>query len=349
MNMKKMLSLLLALVMTFALAACGTTSSTSPSDGSQGSGQDGQQTFEKMTWAANTAGAAGSNFAAGLEKFAELISEKTNGAVTVDVYTSDQLTNGSQTDSVQAVINGTIDLAFEADGVWGNFDDNFSVPQLPFLFASYDDVDSKLLNGAGGEYMSDLLEGNYSVKCLGIGENGFRYITNSKHPVESPEDLKGLKIRVGGSPILTGCYDHWGADYTTANWAEVYTGLQTKLYDGQENPVAVADASSIQEVQKYVTSWTAQYSCMFLTMNAALYNSLSDDLKAIVDECGKEACAYQVEFTRQQCEDCLEKWISEYEMELYEMSDENAQQFKELSSSIYDEYSQCQELIDLLK
>lgn len=353
MNMRKITSLLLALAMTLALASCGGNTADAPSNGGSASdtpsGDGGQPAFEKMTWAANTAGAAGSNFAAGLEKFAELMSEKTNGAVTVEVYTSDQLTNGSQTDSVQAVINGTIDLAFEADGIWGNFNDIFSVPQLPFLFSSYEDVDAKLVNGEGGKYMSDLLESDFSVKCLGIGENGFRYITNSKQPVKTPDDLKGLKIRVGGSPILTGSYAQWGADYTTANWSEVYTGLQTKLYDGQENPVAVADASSIQEVQKYVTAWTAQYSCMFLTMNGALYNSLPDELKAIVDECGKEACAYQVEFTRQQCDECLKKWVDEYGLELYEMSDENAQLFRDLGAPVYDQFSQCQELIDLLK
>ena len=64
-----------------------------------------------------------------------------------------------------------IDLAFEADGIWGNFNDTFSVPQLPFLFSSYEDVDARLINGEGGKYMSDLLESSFSVKCLGIGEN----------------------------------------------------------------------------------------------------------------------------------------------------------------------------------
>ena len=82
----------------------------------------------------------------------------------------------------------------------------------------------------------------------------------------------------GGAPILVSTYESWGVDYTTAAWAEVYTGLQTKLYDGQENPIAVADASSIQEVQKYVTAWTANYGIMFMAMNGGLYNSLSDEL-----------------------------------------------------------------------
>lgn len=116
----------------------------------------------------------------------------------------------------------------------------------------------------------------FNVKCLGIGENGFRYLTNSKHPVETPDDLHDLKLRIGGAPILVSTYESWGVDYTTAAWAEVYTGLQTKLYDGQENPIAVADASSIQEVQKYVTAWTANYGIEVYEMtpeNAELFRA----------------------------------------------------------------------------
>jgi len=292
MKMKKLAALVLSSAMVLSLAACGSSGSKPAAGSAAASGAASAATsFDKMTWSAATSGADGSNFAAGLEKFSELVSEKTGGAVTVEVYTSDQLTNGNQADSLQGVMDGTIDMAFQADGIWGNFDGAFGIPNLPFLFSSYDDVDSKLINGEGGQYLSDLLRSEFGVECLGIGENGFRYITNSKHPIETPDDLKGLKMRVGGSPMLTGAYELWGSDYTTAAWAEVYTGLQTGLYDGQENPIAVADASSIQEVQKYCTAWTAQYSCMFMTMNGDLYDSLSDELKAIVDECGKEACA----------------------------------------------------------
>jgi len=345
---KRIFALLLSLALALSLAACGAKSSSSGSS-SSGTSSSGTTSFKKMTWSASTAGSDGSNFAAGLEKFKELISEKTNGAITINIYTSDQLTNGNQADSVQGTRDGTIDLCFEADGVWSNFDGNFGIPNLPFMFYSYDDVDSRLINGAGGEYLSNLLDTKFGVKCIGIGDNGFRYITNSKHAVQTPDDLKGLKLRVGGSPILTGCYGLWGADYTTAPWAEVYTGLQTHLYDGQENPIAVANASSIQEVQSYVTAWTANYSCMFMTMNGTLYNSLSDELKAIVDECGKEACAYQVTLTRQQCDSYLKDWQSKYNIQVYQMTTENAKLFADLSASIYDQYSDYSELISIMR
>jgi len=193
------------------------------------------------------------------------------------------------------------------------------------------------------------MEDKYNVKCLGIGENGFRYLTNRKHPVKTPDDLHDLKLRIGGAPILISTYESWGVDYTTAGWAEVYTGLQTKLYDGQENPIAVADASSIQEVQNYVTAWTANYGIMFMVINGDLYNSLSDELKAIVDECAKEACAYQVQYTRDECEAALQRWVDDYGIEVYEMTPENAELFRSKALKVYDKYTDYQQLIDMLK
>lgn len=237
MKAKRFLALILALVMALSLVACGDSGKTPAADGDSNGG--GDSSFPKMTWTAATSGAEGSNFDVGLEKFSELLQEKTNGAVKLDIYCSDQLTNGSTADSVQACMDGTIDVTFQADGIWGNFDTVFNIPNLPFLFDSYDDVDSKLINGEGGKYLMKAMEDKYNVKCLGIGENGFRYLTNRKHPVKTPDDLHDLKLRIGGAPILIATYESWGVDYTTAGWAEVYTGLQTKLYDGQENPIAL--------------------------------------------------------------------------------------------------------------
>lgn len=340
--MKKIIALVLALCMVFALAACGGSSApaaapAAPAATTDAATENAAPAFEPMTWKAATSGAESSNFAAGLYKFAELLAEKTDGAITLEVYPSDQLTGGNQVDSLQAEMEGSIDVTFQADGVWSNYDAEYNVLILPFLFSTLDEVDAVLFNGVGRDYFSNKLLNEQGVKLLGIGENGFRYITNNKHPISRPEDLKDVKMRVGGSPILTRTYTLWGADYNTANWAEVYTNLQTGVIDGQENPIAVVNASSIQEVQKYVTVWTANYSCMFLTMNLDLYNSLSPELQAIVDECGAEACAYQVELTRSQNETYLGEWEANYGIEVYNMTEEDVQAFKALSDVIYTE------------
>ena len=102
-------------------------------------------------------------------------------------------------------------------------------------------------------------------------------------------------------------------------------------------------------MQKYVTAWTANYGIMFMVMNGDLYNSLSDELKAIVDECAKEACTYQIQYTRDQCDSALQKWIDDYGIEVYEMTPENAELFRAKIQPVYTKFAQYNELIDLLK
>lgn len=109
MKAKRFLALILALVMALSLVACGDSGKTPAADGDS---NGGDSSFPKMTWTAATSGAEGSNFDVGLEKFSELLQEKTNGAVKLDIYCSDQLTNGSTADSVQACMDGTIDVTF---------------------------------------------------------------------------------------------------------------------------------------------------------------------------------------------------------------------------------------------
>ena len=98
-----------------------------------------------------------------------------------------------------------------------------------------------------------------------------------------------------------------------------------------------------------MTAWTANYGIMFMVINGDLYNSLSDELKAIVDECAKEACAYQVQYTRDECEAALQRWIDDYGIEVYEMTPENAELFRSKALKVYDKYTDYQQLIDMLK
>ena len=152
--------------------------------------------------------------------------------------------------------------------------------------------------------------------------------------------MQGLKIRVAGSSVLMDAYGAWGADYTTANWSEVYTGLQTGTYDGQEDPVPTMDSSQIQEVQKYVTYWTGSYDCLFFTMNKALYDSLDADLQKIVDENGQKAAEYQREINRAADEETLARWQSDNGVTVTYLTDEEAAAFKELSDPVYTKYAE---------
>lgn len=167
---------------------------------------------------------------------------------------------------------------------------------------------------------------------------GCALATSSKHAIASKADMNGLKMRVAGSQLLNRSYELWGADYTNANWSEVFTALQTGTYDGQENPLPTADAASIQEVQSYLTYWTGAYDCLFFCMNAELYNSLSPELQAIVDEAGQAACEYERELNRSQDQEIMDKW-AEAGVEITELTPEAAAEFAEASAPVYDEFA----------
>ena len=147
---------------------------------------------------------------------------------------------------------------------------------------------------------------------MGIAENGFRHVTNNKRPIESLADMKDLVIRVAGAQVLKDEYEVWGTNYTTANWSEVYTGLQTGTYEAQENPLPTADASSISDVQDYVTYWTGVYDCIFFTMNQDLYDSFSPEMQALIDEAGAYAANNQRQLEREGDEEFLadNQWIT---------------------------------------
>lgn len=339
--MKKFLALLLALTMALALVACGGGDDEAASGGESGGETTGGETsgeFEEMTWKFACSATETSPWVDGAKEFARIVGEKTGGAITVQYYPADQLTAGVQTDGIQALMDGTTELSMHSNLIWSSFDQRFNVVSLPFLFDSTDEADAAL-DGAGGEALGEILESEYNVHLLGIAENGFRHITNSKHPIESLADMNGLKMRVAGSQLLNRSYELWGADYTNANWSEVFTALQTGTYDGQENPLPTADAASIQEVQSYLTYWTGAYDCLFFCMNADLYNSLSDELKAIVDEAGQAACVYERELNRGQDQEIMDKW-AEAGVEVTELSAEGAAEFSEASAPVYDEFAE---------
>lgn len=344
--MKKFLALLLTLVMTTALlAGCGGAKTEPAPAPEAGAAADGAPTFEKQTWKFACSATETSTWVQAAKEFGRMINEATGGAVTVEYFPADQLTSGDQKAGIQALMDGTTELSMHSNLIYSGFDPRFNVVSLPFLFSSTADADAKL-DGAGGDALKAVLE-EKGLHCIGIAENGFRHLTNSKQEIAKLADMKGMKFRVAGSALLTDAFRSWGADPANANWSEVFTALQTGTYDGQENPLPTADAASIQEVQKYVTYWTGTYDCLFFCMNKGLYDSLSPELQAIVDECGQKAVAYQRQVNRDQDQAILDKWAAAG-VTVTKLSDEAAAEFKAASDPLYAKYApeMTQELID---
>ena len=163
---------------------------------------------------------------------------------------------------------------------------------------------------------------------MGIAENGFREITNSKHEIKSVDDMKNLKVRVAGSNLLMECYKRWGADATNMNWSETYTALQQKTVDGQENPLPAIDAASVQEVQPYCSMWDAIYDCLFFCINQDLYDTLTPEQQAVVDECGQKAVEYERYINRSGDEEIMNRWQSKNGVTITKKEDMDIDSFK---------------------
>ncbi len=282
--------------------------------------------WEEQTWNFACSTTETSTWAEGGRKFGELIEKATGGKVTVNIYAADQLTNGNQSEGIQALMDGDpVQISMHSNLIYSAFDPRFNVVSLPFLYEDYDEVDAKL-DGEGGDKLKEIL-GEYGLHCMGIAENGFRELTNSKTAVTSVEDMKNLKIRVAGSNLLMECYKRWGADATNMNWSETYTALQQGTVEGQENPLDAINAASVQEVQSNISMWDAIYDCLFFCINQELYESLTPEQQAVVDEAGAKAVEYQRYINRTRNSEILDEWGDK--IEVTEKEDMDLDSFKE--------------------
>ena len=229
-----------------------------------------------------------------------------------------------------------VQISMHSNLIYSAFDPRFNVVSLPFIYDSYEEADNKF-DGEAGEMMKEIL-GEYGLHCMGIAENGFRELTNSVREVKSVEDMKNLKIRVAGSNLLMECYKRWGADATNMNWSETYTALQQNTVEGQENPLPAIDAASVQEVQPYCSMWDAVYDCLFFCINQELYDSLTPEQQAVVDEAGQKAVEYERYINRAGDEEIISRWEEKNGVDTTEKEDMDIDSFKEAVEGIDEWY-----------
>ena len=311
--------------------------------------------WPETTWNFACSTTETSTWADGGRKFGELMEKATGGKVKVNIYAADQLTNGNQSEGIQALMNGApVQLSMHSNLIYSAFDPRFNVVSLPFIYDSYDDADAKF-DGEAGDKLKEILNG-YGLHCMGIAENGFRELTNSKHEVKSVDDMKNLKVRVAGSNLLMECYKRWGADATNMNWSETYTALQQNTVEGEENPLPAIDAASVQEVQPYCSMWDAIYDCLFFCINQDIYDALTPEQQAVVDECGQKAVEYERYINRSSDDEIKARWADKNGVTFTEKKDMDIDSFKKAVDGVDDwfvqelkkqGYNDGQDLVDL--
>ncbi|SDH27319.1 tripartite ATP-independent transporter solute receptor, DctP family [Alteribacillus persepolensis] len=242
--------------------------------------------------------------------FKELVEERTNGKINVQVYPNEQL--GSEAEMIESVTLN--DLQMAASSAFSQYDQRISVFELPYLFDSYEEA-WEILDGELGQAIAEpLLEDN--LRVLAYFENGFRHVTSNK-PIEAPEDLRGLKIRTPEFPLSLSTFQALGANPTPMAFGELYMALQQGTVDAQENPVANIYASKFQEVQKYLNVTGHQYIPLPTAINEDFWQSLSPDLQRIVQESAQEAAQYHRDMIVENEEKMMEE-LQEAGMEMIE-------------------------------
>lgn len=233
----------------------------------------------------------------GATKFADLVRERTNGRINIKVYTSSSLMAGKQTNEFLLHREGVADFCFASTINWSTSIKELNLFNLPFFFPDYAALDAVTHGAAGKKIEKDLKKKGVTV--LAWGENGFREITNSKHPIVKPADLEGLKIRVVGTPIFIDIMKALGANPVNMNWGDAQVAFQQGVVDGQENPVvAIEIPVKIWQFHKYITIWHYVIDPLMLTVNNKVMASFSPEDQKVIREAAIEAANEQIKIVR---------------------------------------------------
>lgn len=227
----------------------------------------------------------------GATKFSELVKEKTGGKINIKPYFGSSLLKGAQLKSPQMVANGVIDCAFESTINISPVVPEMNIFSLPFFINTFENLD-KLEYGQTGSLLFAKME-KVGLTPLAWAENGFRQVTNSKKPILMPEDIKGMRLRVVGSPIFIDTFRALGADPVNMNWGDAQTAFQQGIVDGQENPVGVLLPVQIWQFHKFATFWNYLVDPIVIYWSTKEWNKFPDDIKAAIKEAATEAARFE--------------------------------------------------------
>ncbi|MFT5697376.1 MAG: tripartite ATP-independent transporter DctP family solute receptor [Desulforhopalus sp.] len=229
------------------------------------------------------------------QKFAQLFNEKTGGKHKVSMFPNGQL--GSEQDTINDASMGTLDFSTLAVNNITPFSPTVGVLTLPYVILGLEDA-VKLTRGEVGKELEANTIRDAGVRIVAWAYSGFRVLTNSKRPVSTMEDLKGLVIRVPKNEIMIACYQAWGSNPTPMAWSETFTALQQKVVDGQDNPFITVSAMKFYEVQKYVTTIRYIFSLEPLIISESVFQDMKPELQKAVLEAGQEATLYSEQYLK---------------------------------------------------
>lgn len=267
-----------------------------------------------------------------LEYFKKLVEERSDGKIEVNLYHSSQL--GDDREMMEALQMGTQQMTCPSTAPIAPFVNGFKVFDLPFLFPTHEAADY-VLDGPVGQNLLKQLE-DEGLVGLAYWENGYRQLTNSKRPVESPEDVKGLKVRTMENPMHLAAWKEMGANPTPMAFGELFSAMQQGVVDGQENPWGTIYLQNFFEVQDYTTDTGHVYSPLVLMMSKQFYDKLPTDLQQVVKVAAIEAKHHNRKTNRAMNAEYLNKLKDVMEVTI--LTPEQKAEFQKAVQPVYDQF-----------
>ena len=268
-----------------------------------------------------------------LLKFEELVEAGSGGELDIQIFPSSQL--GPDREMIEGVQTGVLEMAVPPSSFFAGWDPAFAVIELPYMYASKDIALATFASDTGGAMLKRLE--NQGLVGLGWLENGLRHVTNNVRPIETPEDLQGVKLRTMKVPAHVDTFTTLGANPTPMNFGEVYSALQQGVIDGQENPIALIDSQRFYEVQKHVSLTGHVFTVYIPVISHDFFYSLSPEHQALVRDSMTKAAAYQQDLVSSEEAGQLQK-IRDAGVNVVELSPEQRAVFAERTENVRDAY-----------
>ena len=270
----------------------------------------------------------------GVKKFAELLAAKSGGKLKVNEFPSNQL--GKELQQQSALQGGVQEMTAPSTSSLAGIVKEFGLIDFPFALASFEQADA-LLDGPFGQALIARLP-EKGLIALGYWDLGFRNVTNSRRPINRPEDLEGIKIRVIPNPVFLETFKAFKANPVPMPFAELYGALEAKAVDGQENPFAVILSNKMFEVQKYVSATNHVYGTNIILVSKRFWDKLSPAEQKMMQDAANEAKRYQ----RQVSRDAAQKAVAELKakgMQYNELAAAEQARMRQIAKPVTDKFA----------
>ncbi|XKH60020.1 TRAP transporter substrate-binding protein [Halomonas sediminis] len=271
--------------------------------------------------------------------FADILAERSEGRLTVNVFPNSQL--GDDVQMMEMMQTGTLDMSYPSSSPATTYVPELAVFDLPFLLPTREAAIA-VMNSDVAQGMLDAFDGT-GIKALAFSENGYRQLSNSVRPVETPEDVAGhgtggLTIRTMENPVHLSIWETLGANPTPMAFGELFSAMEQGVVDGQENPWSTILTSNFHEVQDYGSETRHVYTPFMLMMSERTWDRLDPEYQELVQEAARKSAAYEIQLATNY-DDWARNQLEERGMQITRLDDDQIAAFQEAVQPVYDEWA----------